>query len=115
MHVRLYEFNADRPIIVTVRHIQIDPADPSGPTYSLSYARTLYFVANDDQGTFEFPPTIASDRKQRPGLEFSCWNTYLAGAIGTGLDTADNEQGFDTLSQYDVSWLINAPAVFIRP
>jgi hypothetical protein len=38
-------------------------------------------------------------------LTFDCWNTYLAGTNGTGLNAADTEY-FDALSQCDLPWLI---------
>jgi hypothetical protein len=103
--ILLYEFNAGRPIIVMVRRIQINSAGPSGLTYSLGDARASYFEANKDKGTYELSQ-ITPNRKKEPCLTFDCWNTYLAGTNGTGLNAANNTEYFDALSQCDLPWLI---------
>lgn len=108
--VLLSEFKAGRSIIIIVRRIQIQPSIPSGPTYSLSDVRALYYEADKDQGTYKLSPTIAPSQEKVPCLTFNCWNTFQTGTSGTGLNAADNTEYFDALSRCDVVWLINTCA-----
>jgi hypothetical protein len=81
--VLLHKFKAGRPIVVIVRHIQVDPSGLFGLTYTLGDARALYY---DADSTYKLSRSIAPGQETVPCLTFSCWNTYQRGTNRAGLD-----------------------------